>query len=424
MFGKKMKKPTNQLPLRTRFYYGWLMVFISGIGIFFSGPGQTFSNSVFIESYLQDFAMTQTTIASIYSAATLTSGLLLFLLGRLVDRYGRRIMLTLAALLLGASCFYNSFVVGPITLFFGFFLIRYFGQGSMTLIPNTLVSQWFFRYRGRALSFASLGGLIGAATFPPLINALIEAFSWHTTWRIMGSVLILFFVPIAYYFVRNKPEDVGLAPDGVIIDKVKDDKIPPPIQEASWTLSEAMHTKAFWFVSLCSAIQAMITTGITFQIFSILAQQGIGRMATAFVLSLVPLVSFSFSLLSGFLVERIQAHRMLSLAFVLSMVPPIILIFAHSHSVAFLFAIVWGIAQGFMNIPMNVIWPNYYGRKYLGSIQSVTHTALVIGSALGPIQFGWAFDQYGSYTGILVVSSFIWAFGAILAILATPPERI
>jgi MFS family permease len=423
MISKTLKKTQGKPPVRTAFYYGWLMVVISGMGIFFSGPGQTFSNSVFIASYIQDFSMSQTGIASVYSAATLTSGFLLFFLGRLVDRYGRRIMLTIAALLLGASCFYNSFVAGPFTLFIGFFLIRYFGQGSMTLIPNTLVSQWFFKYRGRALSFAGLGGLIGAATFPPLINLLIEAYNWQITWRIMGTVLILFFVPIAYYFVRNKPEDVGLLPDGGKGNTDPGNAATTTTQEESWTLSEAARTKAFWFVMICGAIPAMINTGITFQIFSILAQQGIDRMATAFVLSLIPIVSFSCSLLSGFVVERVKAHRVLSLAFALNIVTPIILILANSYSVVILFAITWGIAQGFMNIPLGVIWPNYFGRKHLGSIQGVTHTAGVIGSALGPIQFGWAYDQFGSYTGILLVSAFIWGLGAALAFLATPPKR-
>ncbi|MCU6707342.1 MFS transporter [Paenibacillus sp. J5C_2022] len=419
---KKQEKSVSSLPIRTRFYYGWLMVVISGIGIFFSGPGQTFSNSVFIESYMRDFSLNQTTVASIYSAATLISGLLLFFIGRLADKYGRRIMLACVALMLGLACFYNSFVIGPVTLFIGFFLIRYFGQGSMTLIPNTLVSQWFMKYRGRALSFAGLGGLIGAATFPPLINYLIEAYDWQTAWRILGATLILFFVPVAIYFVRNSPEDVGLLPDGAK-ESINVQLNAATISEDSWTLAEAIRTKAFWFVMICGAIPAMINTGITFQIFSILSEQGINRMSTAFVLSLVPIVSFGSSLLAGFIVERFRAHRVLSLSFVLSVLSPIILIFSEQYTIVILFAIVWGITQGLMNIPLGVIWPNYFGRKHLGSIQGVTHTALVIGSALGPIQFGWAYDQFGSYTSILLVCSAIWAVGAVLAWIAVPPSK-
>ncbi|WP_199615142.1 MFS transporter [Paenibacillus alkalitolerans] len=422
MRNQAMRKSGSQPPLQTRFFYGWLIVFIGGVGVFFSGPGQTYSNSVFIASYIQEFSLNQTAISSIYSAATLASGLLLFFMGRLVDRFGRRIMLALAAMMLGAACFFNSFVTGPVMLFFGFFMVRYFGQGSMTLIPNTLVSQWFFKYRGRALGFAGLGGLLGAATFPPLINWLIEAYGWQNAWRVLGTALFIF-VPIAYYFVRNQPEDAGLLPDGMKAETGRPDDEHAPSLEDSWTLSEALRTRAFWFVMICGAIPAMINTGIIFLIFPILSDQGIDRVTTAFVLSLIPLVSFGCSLLSGFIVERVKAHRMLSVTFAMNMVVPVILIFAHSHAAVIVFAVAWGISQGFMNVPLGVIWPNYYGRKYLGSIQGVTHTAGVIGSALGPVQFGWAYDRFGNYTGVLIFSALIWAGGAVLAFVAKPPRR-
>lgn len=425
MIFKFLNQSNNQPPIQTGFFYGWLIVGLSGMGIFFSGPGQTYSNSVFIESYIQDLSINQTTLSSIYSAATLISGLLLFIVGRLVDRFGRRMMMTLSVLMLGAACIFNSFVTGPVMLFFGFLAIRYFGQGSMTLIPNTLVSQWFIKYRGRALSFASLGGLVGAAVFPPLINVLIDSYGWQIAWRLIGLVLFFFFMPIAYCFVRNRPEDIGQLPDGLKIESPRlTEKLSGVSQEEeSWTLAEAIRTTAFWCILTCGAIPAMINTGITFHIFTILGDQGIDRMAISLVLSVVPIASFLCSLLSGFIVERIKANQMLSLTFVLSIATPIILMFAQSYAAVILFAVVWGIAQGFMTVPLGIIWPNYYGRKNLGSIQGVTHAALVAGSALGPFLFGWSYDLFGNYSIILVVSSFIWASGAILSFFAHPPQR-
>ncbi len=414
----------KRLPLRTGFFYGWWMVAVAGLGIFFSGPGQTFSNAVFIESYIRDFDLDRTTVSSIYSAATLTSGLLLFLIGRLMDRLGRRIMLTAVALMLGLACWYNSFVAGPIMLFAGFFMVRYFGQGSMTLIPNTLVSQWFIKYRGRALSFASLGGLLGAACFPPVINVLIDGYGWQVTWRLLGTALIVLFVPLAWYFVRNRPEDLGLRPDGAAAAVATDGGKPDAaVEEDSWTLSEAVRTRAFWLILICGAVPAAVYTGITFQIFSIFGNQGIDRTTTAFVLSLIPLVSFGCSLVSGFVVERVNVSRMLALTLLLNVAAPLLLLLAHSYAVVVLFAVSWGVAQGFLNVPMGVIWPNYFGRKHLGSIQSVTTTAMVIGSALGPIPFGWAYDRFGSYDVMLLASVAIWLIAAVLALLAAPPRR-
>ena len=416
--------PSAKLPAkRRRIYYGWLMVVISGLGIFFSGPGQTYTNSVFIESYVRDFNSSQTSIAGVYSAATLISGMLLFLVGRLVDRLGRRIMLTAAAVMLTASCFFNSFVTGPITLFIGFFFIRYFGQGSMTLIPNTLVSQWFIKYRGRALSFAAIGGLLSGGIFPPVSNMWIEAFGWRETWRIFGTIILVLFVPLACIFVRNKPEDIGLAPDGGREHEQSDEQVPAVQSEDSWSLKKAMRTKVFWLMLICGSLSAMINTGMTFELFSILGSQGIDRMTTAFVLSLVPLVSFGCSLISGFLVEKMRTNRLLSATFGFSLLSPLILIFADDYLTVLIFAVSWGISLGFMNIPLGIIWPNYFGRKHLGSIQSISHVGIVIGSALGPLPFGWAYDQFGNYTIILLASAVIWVIGAVIAYIANPPQK-
>lgn len=411
-------KESRAVPINTPFYYGWFIVGISAFGIFFSGPGQTYTNSVFIESYLQEFGWSHTAVSSIYSLATLCSGFLLFTIGKLTDRLGRRFMLTFVSLMLGLACIGSSFVVGMISMFIGFFCIRLFGQGSMTMIPNTLVSQWFIKKRGRALSFAGLGGLIGASFFPPFANWLIETYEWRFAWRVLGIMLLVLFTPLAYFFVRNQPEDVGLRPDHSSGELDQQHAI-----EDSWTLSEAIKTRAFWFMLVCMAIPAMLFTGLTFQLFSILGDQGVDRTTTALVLSFIPMVSFGSSLISGFIAERVKTHTMLSITFILNAIAPLIWLIFNEPYMVFPFAILWGFAQGFMNIPMALVWPNYYGRQHLGSIQSVTSAAMVIGSALGPIAFGLTYDQWGSYDFVLLLSVIIWVSGAILAFLSPAPSK-
>jgi MFS family permease len=152
---------------RTPFFYGWIIVCVSALSMFFSGPGQTYSNSVFIDAYIHDLGLSRTAVSGLYSGATLGAGLLLFVVGKLIDRFGHRAMSVAIAVLFALVCFGNSFVLGPVTLFIGFFLIRLLGQGSMSLVPSTLVPQWFVRRRGRAVSIMALGGLLGAASFPP-----------------------------------------------------------------------------------------------------------------------------------------------------------------------------------------------------------------------------------------------------------------
>lgn len=158
MIESKIAKSAS-LPMVTPFYYGWLIVFMGALGLFFSGPGQTYFISVFIDQYIQDFGWSRSLVSSTYSIATICAGLLLFLIGRSIDHFGYRTVSVITASLLAFACFWNGFMVNTIMLFIGIFLLRLLGQGSMALVHNSLVPQWFIKQRGRALSFLAIGGV-------------------------------------------------------------------------------------------------------------------------------------------------------------------------------------------------------------------------------------------------------------------------
>lgn len=241
-------------------------------------------------------------------------------------------------------------------------------------------------------------------------------------------MLILIFVPLAFLLIRNKPEDVGMLPDGQphpdsdhqAVDKSSRSH---PVVEESWTVKEAMRTRAFWFLLFCVVVPALVITGLTFQLFSILGEYGVGRTTTAFLLSFVPIVAFLAQLLSGFLVERIKVHAMLGFSFLLNIVAMLTLYYSATPAMIFVFAVLWGISQGLLSVTLQVIWPNYYGREHLGKIGSITATATVIGSAFGPIPFGWAYDHLGGYSDMILLMTLFPVAAMILAFLSPPPKK-
>jgi MFS family permease len=409
------------------FYYGWVIVVIAGLGSFFSGPGQTYSNSVFIDEYIKTFGWTRSEISSLYSIATLCSGMLMIFMGRLVDKLGQRTMMVTVSLILGLACFFNSFVVNTWMMAIGFFLIRLFGQGSMTLIPNTLVPQWFILKRGRAMSFMALGGVASAAIFPVANAWLIKTTSWQTTWQIWGVLLIVLFAPLAFFVVRNRPEDIGLHPDGKssITHKTINhrDQTINNVNENDWTLQEAMRTKTFWAVLICVGIPALVNTGITFHLLSIFGQNQLSPQLAATVLSLMAVIGFPISFISGFILERVRTNMLLIVVFVLEVVILFTLTNVNSVTLGVLFGILWGIGGGIERITLNIVWSNYFGRKYLGSITGVAMMVMVIGSACGPLPLGIGFDKFHSYNESLLLLMIFPIIGIISAIMAKKPEK-
>lgn len=428
-----MNQMTNRIkdsnvPLNTPFYYGWIIVFISALSLFFSGPGQTYFVSVFIDSYIEQFGWSRSLVSSIYSFATLLSGSLLFLMGRLVDRFGQRIMTLIVGLLLGITCIWNSYLNGPVMLFIGFFMLRFWGQGSLVLLPNTLVSQWFIKQRGRSYSFLNVGGFIGAFTFPPLNAWMIYTWGWPVTWRIWAAVLCLGFAPLAYYLIRNKPEDVGLLPDSPSARSEANPESNHPLavrmeQEESWTLKEAIRTRAFWLMLFCTAILPMISTGIVFHLFSILVENDLSKAAAPLVLAVMPFISFPVTFVVGILLERYKLHYILTLAFLLQIVAMFILLNSYTIEIAILYAVIQGVVGGVVAISLGVVWPNYFGRKHIGSIKGVAMTSMVIASAFGPLPFGIAYDYFGGYTEIIMIMAIFPMLAVIAAFISPPPKK-
>ncbi|WP_139822775.1 MFS transporter [Tuberibacillus sp. Marseille-P3662] len=409
-----------------QFFYGWVIVMVSALGVFFSGPGQTYGISAFVGSFVEQFNGNDTLVSGIYSAATLLSGSLLFLMGRSVDRFGQRTIAIVAAALLGVACILSSLVANPVMLFIAFFMLRYFGQGSMMLVPNTLVPQWFIKKRGRAMSFLAIGTFVSSATFPPLNAWLINTYSAEHAWQILAVFIWIVFIPLAIFLIKNKPEDIGKLPDNAEQRPVSGDQnniSAAGDDEEDWTLQEARKTRAFWFILFCVSLPAMINTAITFHLFRIFEMHDLSAGTASLVLSLMATIGFPVTLVAGFVLERIAVNKVIGLSFIGQLVFLVLLLFMHSFLSAILFGVLWGIMNGFERITVNLIWPDYFGRKHLGSIRGMAQTFTVIGSAVGPLPLGFAFEQFNSFNGAIIAMMIFPFLGVLAAFSASKPNK-
>ena len=414
------KTRRKRLPFIPPFFYGWVVVGVSALTLFFSGPGQTYSVSTFIDSYIGDFGWSRSMVSGMYSMGTLAAGLLMGFVGGLFDRYGHRRMTAVIAFLLGLACLWMSMVNSVVMLLAGFFLVRLLGQGSMSLSGNTLVPQWFIARRGRALSLVSLGGAVSSALLPPLNTWLIQSYGWRMGWRFWSLLLWAVMVPVAYLVTRDRPEEVGLTPDGGTADGVPDDM---NFEAEGWTVREAMGTRSFWLLLFCMMIPSAIVTGLVFHQVSVMEQVGLPPETAALVLSLMALVRLPTALVAGQIADMVEARYLLAASLGGLLVSMIVLMLADSVYLALAYGLLIGVMMAFQGIVSGVIWPEYFGRRYLGSIRGVTMMAGVVGSALGPLPFGFAYDIFGGYSQVILASMIFPLLGVVAALVATPPSR-
>jgi MFS family permease len=403
------------------FFYGWVIVLLAAFTLFATTPGQSDSFSFFFNSFVEEFGWSRTFVSSLYSGATLLSGFLMFYVGRLVDRIGSKWVAILAAVLLGFACMLTSYVMSPVMLFLGFFLARLAGKGALELSASTMAPQWFISRRALAIMLVGLGGTAGGIIFPLLLSYLITTHGWRPAYRLLAAGLWLIYVPIALVFLIARPEDVGLAPDNRA-QPLKDEPAAVEPEEPALDRSQAVRTAAFWIVTLCIFQNSLVGTGVVLHFVSMFETQGLTMVFAAQILGIKTLVSLITTILAGLVLDRFRRHQyVLAFACLLQVAGYLLLAFLQDSNMAVLYALLGGISNGLLFLSIGVLVPNLFGRRFLGGIYGVQVALNVIGSAIGPVLFGAAFDWVQGYTAVIIFSSLLPLVSGVLCLFIRKP---
>lgn len=365
-----------------------------------TSPGQTYVVSIFIEHFIEELDVSRSLISTLYAAGTFIGSLALPAVGRQIDRRGARTMVVVISAAFGLACIYMGFVSGPLTLGLGFVAIRMFGQGSLGLVSQNVINQWWVARRGTILGISGLLlSLLGVGAFPVLINRLIPAYGWRITYMLLGALLLLVMVPLGFLFFRERPEAYGQQPDGRSSAGKKGHASAPaqPFLEVNWTRAEAIRTRTFWIVAAGTATGAMLSTGLFFHMVSIFADNKLSSTVAASVYLPIAVTTALVTFSSGALVDRIPMRFALAASLFLQATALLMAQFLFSVPMAFLYGIILGMASGLTHIVAAVAWAKYFGRQHLGSITGTASTILIFGAAVGPIPLGVARDLLGSY---------------------------
>ncbi|MBX2812024.1 MAG: MFS transporter [Myxococcales bacterium] len=396
----------DQLP----FYYGWVILAASILGVLASIPGQTIGVSVFTEPLLVATGLSRIQLSSAYLTGTLISGLLLPYGGRLVDQLGTRVTAMGAALALSLTLFglsqldqflAISFVndapsikFGIITV--GFFCLRFSGQGMLTMSSRTMLGRWFNRYRGLAGGISGVFVSLGFSIAPQVFHVWIQQVGWRSAWYEMSLLIGACISLVIYTFYRDNPEQCGLHLDGEHV----------PLKQTSTTIGEdeemtrnqALRSRAFWAVTSVLSCQSFISTAITFHILDIGRKSGIEASEAIFIFVPIAILSTAIGFGSGVLADYIKVKYLMMCmmgAQIIGVVSISDLGFAPAYALAICGL---GVAGGCFGAISSVALPRYCGRTHLGAISGVEMMCMVMTSALGPLWLAISLYFTGTYT--------------------------
>ena len=400
------------------FYYGWFLLPFASIGVIMSIPGQTAGFSAFTEPLINISGISRTALSTAYLIGTISSGFILPAIGRYIDQIGSRRMMVFACLSLGLTLLFMSqvdrivhflfsiFTFIPIEILFlitfvlGIFCLRFFGQGLLPIISNTMVGKWFEKYRGIAFAAMGIANSLAFAAAPAVMSALVSANGWKNAWLLLAGVLGLGMSTIALIVYRKDPESSGVHIDGIRPADNEQEIINNEVTGVD--LIQAKKTLVFWLVGIGLAIYGAIITGFTFHIEAIGKQAEISLDKAIAIFIPVSFIAIPLSFIGSWVSNKVSAFFYI-LFLALGEIIAFSSIYFLNTNAGYTGAIIgMGIAGGLMGPILSTIIPKLFGRKHLGAINGAITSMLVIGSALGPMFLSVVNDLSGSFVaGIL-----------------------
>jgi sugar phosphate permease len=419
-------------------FYGWIIVGVSFlIGFTESGVFQNIL-SIFMKPMVDEFGWSRASITGAIAFGSLSGGLLSLAVGPILDRHGPRMVtfwgILLLSLGLGAMMFVTQ--IWQLYLFFG--VGRMVAIGVLSLSVSVSIANWFVRLRGRAMGITKIGDRLGSALLPLMVQFLILALGWRMAWGTLGAVVFLMSGIPALLFLRHKPEDMGLRPDGASPVSDNGGTSHPSDRpdacddsEPVWTRAQATRTKAFWVLTVLNSLIPFAQAGINFHIYPFLTDQGFSATTAVWILTTFAVSGMAGSAVWGILTERFRIQRLLTANVIGNGLIFLLLYWsvqfrfdgAWGTATIFLLAALHGLFHGGRNPMIPVIWANFFGRRSLGSIYSLGNPFYFTANAIGPVFAGLFFDLFGSYAFPFYIFVIIFFISGIITMRMQPPKR-
>ena len=420
-----------------RFYYGWIIVGVTFlIGATEAGAFQNIL-SVFLKPMTETFGWSRTAISGTMAFGSICAGIVSPIFGPILDRHGSRMVAFCGVLILSTGLVCLSFLnhIWQLYVFFG--LGRMVAVGVLTLTITVTISNWFIRLRGRAMGIAWLGPRLGAAVLPVLAQYFILTQGWRFAWGALGVVVFLMSGLPSLIFLRRRPEDLGLLPDGdtvALAEKKEtvqsDHNAAESPMEPVWTRRQAIHTSAFWLLTIITSLHPFINGGINFHLFPFMTDQGISAVWAITLISTIAISGAAGAISSGFLAERFGTRILLAInGFASGLVFFGFYIAIASGTaqrsgtgVLLLLAVLYGLLHGGRMPLFSLIWADYFGRSSLGSIYSFSSPFRMTANAIGPIFAALFFDITGRYTIPFCIFIALFLLVGTISLYVRPPR--
>ena len=392
--------------------------------------------TVFVKPIQDELGWSYTTIATGFLIGSASGAVASSLTGWLVDKYGPRVVVALGGLGLAGALVGLSTIQEPWHFWTFFGLARGSVIAGVEIGSSVAIAKWFVRQRGRTLAVKSMGQRSGQVVLPIVSFFIMDASDWRTAYVALSGFACLAIIGPALVLMRSQPEDHGLLPDGTtdLRSRLRAGGDAPAeagttegraqvVEEESWSLREARHTRAFWLITVFLICTPFVQGATNLHMAPIFHDRGLSEGQAVAIVSIFGMSSVSSILPAGFILEHVHVRLGAMVQAVLVLTTMVLLLLpAGGFPLAVLWAMIFGVAAGMRNVIEVLLLANYFGRASLGAIKGFTAPFRMI-SPFGPVLAGFIRDETGSYTGAFLLFAGVAVLMLVLMVFATQPRK-
>jgi len=393
--------------VRRWLFTGWTVV----AGAFFGyaiAQGLMHSYAVFLVAYLGEFGWGRAETSVAYSVSQLVIGISSPLIGALVDRLDTRVLVTAGAVLLAGGLAANATVssLWQVVLLYG--VAMTLGSNCLGLVVSVpILSRWFVRRRGLAISVVQSANGFGRAASAPVVQLLISAIGWRRSYLALAAMMAAAVVPIVRAFPTREPAAADAGPGAR--------PLRPAPSAHVWTVATAMRTPHFWLLFAVYLLTGLGSFLVSLHQLAWAIDVGFDPLYAASVLGTGSLLAVAGTIGTGTISDYIGREVSAILAYVVSIVGVICALFITSpdqHALLWLHACFFGLTWGARGPQITAKTADLFQGPHLGAILGVISIGTGLGAGGGAWVAGLIFDLSGSYRLAFQLSIASYAVGS------------
>ena len=417
--GKSRTRTLRSLFPAENLFYGWWLVGVAAFLLTLMSLTVFQGLGTILVALERQFGWSRTALSGAFSLARVEGAILGPIEGFLVDRVGTQKMVLIGYILMGLGFLWLG-QVKTLWAFYASFMTITLGSGlGGWLAIIAMVNNWFTRHRSFAMASA-MSGIHFGGLLVPLLALGIETFEFHGAATIIGVFLLIVVGPAAKV-IRNRPEDMGLQPDGD--SEILSESVLTEVEEPDFTAGQALRTPAFWILTIMQVASSVAIVTLALHLVPKLTDMGMTLTGAGTVVLTYTIVALPSQFLSGYFADRLPKTLMIAIFLAIQGVAITIIAFADSVLLAYIFALLYGIGFGGRNPLTTAIRGEYFGRKAFATIMGISQFPMNIGMIGAPLFAGYMFDTTNSYTVPFSVFAILTFFGAFLMLFVKKPQK-